>query len=166
MSIQAVAWAIEQQEVKDPRTRWVLVALANYAGAGGENAFPAIGRLARDTGLSERTVQRHIAILINASLIRPGNKAIVAAYVKREDRRPCIYDLLLPRGVTLTPRSDTGCQKRQNGVTDEQPRGVTVTPDPFRKPVIKPRSVLQNDPDSEKNFLDFLNELDGKVVKQ
>ena len=63
MSIQAVAWAIEQQQVKDPNSRLVLICLANYSGTSGRDAFPAVSTLCRDSGLSESTVRRHLGEL-------------------------------------------------------------------------------------------------------
>jgi len=131
MSVQAIAWAIEQQEVREPETQLVLMCLANYAAADGANAFPSIQRLTRDSRLSESTVRRQLQKLEKMSLIRRGNQAITAAFIVRADRRPTVYDLLMPRGVYGTPRE-------VNGVSAEASRGVkngltgcqSLTPDP------------------------------------
>ena len=151
MSVQAIAWAVEQQEVDDPLTQLVLMCLANYADAIGRNAFPAIGRLCRDTRLSESSVRRHLKKLESMALIVKGNKAVASAHVGRADRCPVIYDLIMDRGVTQTPRSLTGCQsltpREGHGVSGMTSRGVTeastgcqsLTPNP-KKSVREPKS--------------------------
>lgn len=160
MSIQAMAWAIEQQEVREPETQLVLMCLANYAGADGKNAFPSMLRLVRDTRLSESTVRRHLRKLETMSLIRRGNQAIVAAQIVRADRRPTVYDLVVSpvdksvdgmgeRGVSGTPREG-------NGVSAEASRGVktastgcqSLTPDPKRT-VRDPKSAITRDQKEE-----------------
>jgi DNA-binding transcriptional MocR family regulator len=40
--------------------KWVLIALAYHANDAGENAFPSVATLARETGLSVRTVHTHL----------------------------------------------------------------------------------------------------------
>src|SRR6185312_11905490 len=142
MSVQAMAWAIEQQEVREPETQLVLMCLANYAAADGANAFPSIQRLTRDSRLSESTVRRQLQKLEKMSLIRRGNQAITAAFIIRPDRRPTVYDLLMSRGVYGTPREP-------NGVSAEALRGVkngptgcqSLTPDPSLSGR-EPKSVL------------------------
>lgn len=146
MSIQAMSWALEQQIVVDPAARHVLLVLANYAGEAGRAAFPSTARLARETGLSERTVKRKLGCLRAAGVIKLGNQAIAAAHISRVDRRPTCYDLCLARGVTVTPRAeDAGCQWRHDGVTLATSRGVTVTPEPPPEPlVLRPLLPLQH----------------------
>ncbi|MEC4511796.1 helix-turn-helix domain-containing protein, partial [Klebsiella pneumoniae] len=60
MSVQAMTWAIEQQDVREPNARHVLLCLANYADADGKAAFPSTARLEADTGLSESTIRRKL----------------------------------------------------------------------------------------------------------
>lgn len=138
MSIQAVAWAIKQQEVKDPFCRFVLVCLANYAGENGQNAFPSIATLAKDTGLSDSTVRRKLQELEETGFITKGNQTIAAAHIDRADRRPVVYDINT-RGVTVIARS-------VNGVSAEAGRGVTEAPTGCQKQV---HGVSQLDTQSE-----------------
>ncbi len=152
MSIQAMAWAIEQQEVKEPETQLVLICLANYAGADGANAFPAISRLMRDTRLSERTVRRHLRKLEQLSLIRKGNQVIAAAHIGRADRRPTVYDIVLLRGVTDAPRSITGGHPGPNGGSQKvstgghgDPQSVNPNPSINRKSALKANSKTENE---------------------
>lgn len=138
MSIQAMAWAIEQQEVTDAHARHVLLCLANYADNHGKTAFPSTATLVRDTGMSESTIRRKLDALEQAGLIVKGNQKVVAAYIERGDRRPVCYDMAMKkRGVSVTGRDErgvtvtgTGCQPDANGVSAECERGVTVTPNP------------------------------------
>ena len=148
-----MAWAIEQQETRDPESRLVLICLANYASADGRNAFPAIDRLCRDTGLSESTVRRHLKKLIEAILIRRGNQAIAAAHIERADRRPVVYDVLIQRGVPVIPRGDergvTETPRDGDGVSKTDSRGVkqgatgcqALTPDPSSDPSLNRKSA-------------------------
>jgi Helix-turn-helix domain len=130
VSIQAMAWAIEQQEVKDPVTRLVLICLSNYASADGTSAFPSINRLMNDTGLSERSVRRRLRQLEKMIMIRLGSKAVVAAKIKRTDRHPRAYDILIPRGAPQTPRTNSRGQTDRSGGSNGPLRGVQQTPDP------------------------------------
>lgn len=153
MSIQAVAWAIEQQEVTEPNARLVLICLANCCGSPtGENAFPAISRLCRDTGLSESSVRRYLKRLEKAALIMKGNQAIAAAYIPRVGYRPTLYNLLM-RGVTQTPLA-------QGGVSNEPMRGVKqalsgvseLDTQSSLKSVRKPKSDLKTIPEVDEEI--------------
>ncbi|WP_063802645.1 helix-turn-helix domain-containing protein [Burkholderia cepacia] len=138
MSVQAMTWAIEQQDIRDATARHVLLCLANYADADGKAAFPSTSRLEADTGLSESTIRRKLDVLEELGLIQKGNQAIVAAYIDRGDRRPVCYDMVIKkRGVVVTPGDErgvtvtgTGCHGDGNGVSLTSERGVTVTPNP------------------------------------
>jgi hypothetical protein len=140
-----MAWAIEQQDVKDAHARHVLLCLANYADNNGKAAFPSTATLTEDTGMSESTIRRKLDMLEEIGLIVKGNQAVVAAYISRGDRRPVCYDMAMKkRPVTVTPRSErgvseepTGCQPAPHGVSAESERGVTVTPNPSLT-VLKP----------------------------
>lgn len=67
MSIQAVAWAIKVR-VGDPALKCLLIAISNYADEDGE-AFPSLERLAFDTEISKRTVQRKLIELQTMGLL-------------------------------------------------------------------------------------------------
>lgn len=95
MSWQASAWALKQQKTREPTQRFVLLCLANYAGADGRNAFPCLSTLVADTGFSERTIRRTLRQLEALGLLIRGNQAIAAAHIVRRDRRPVVYDLPL-----------------------------------------------------------------------
>ena len=73
--------------------KFVLVGLANHAGPDGTGAFPSVATLIRYTGLSERTVRSCLDRLAAVGVIRPCDPDIVAAWIKRADRRPKGWDL-------------------------------------------------------------------------
>lgn len=102
MSIEAISWALNKAPI--PRDRRdasslavVLVGLANHADPDGRNAFPSLATLARYTRLSERSIRYALRTLEDLGLIRGSDPEIVAAYVKRADRRPNGYDLAMHR---------------------------------------------------------------------
>ena len=137
MSVQAMAWALAQQEVTESHSRHVLLCLANYADQSGRAAFPAVSSLALDTGLAPRTVQYRLRELEAAGLIRRGNQAIAAAYITQRDRVPVCYDLDLARGAQDAPRAErgahddaTGCTPEQSGVHATTERGAQRAPNP------------------------------------
>lgn len=131
MSIQAMAWAIQQRDVTDASARHVLLCLANYADHEGRGAFPSVQRLADETGLSERSVQYKLGALEEAGAIVRGDQRMAEVYISRGDRRPVVYDIpAIARGAEVAPRSATGCKPRQNGVQMKTERGARVAPDP------------------------------------
>ena len=73
----------------------MLVGLANHAGPDGTGAFPSVATLVRYTGLSERTVRTCLDRLAAEGIISPCDPDIVAARIKRADRRPQGWDLNL-----------------------------------------------------------------------
>ena len=73
----------------------MLVGLANHAGPDGTAAFPSVATLVRYTGLSERTVRTGLDRLAADGIISPCDPDIVAARIKRADRRPQGWDLNL-----------------------------------------------------------------------
>ena len=129
-------WALEKAPI--PRDRRdassltiVLVGLANHADPTGGNAFPAVSTLVRYTRLSERSVQYALRTLEDLKLIRPSDPEIVAAYVKRADRRPKGWDLAIHSGEqTLHPADQHGVQTRPDGVQTTTSRGAVLAPEP------------------------------------
>jgi len=144
LSIQAYSWAIEHQEtVTDPSCQLVLMCLAYYAGVDGCNAFPSVARIARNSRLSERSVQRALKKLLELGIIEHGSRIVPAAHIARTDKRPQNYNIVL-RGDTQTPRKGNGVTHSRSGVTSTTERGDTVTPDPISDPSINRKSVFEN----------------------
>jgi Helix-turn-helix domain len=102
VSVEAISWALNLAPVPADRggqpssaCKFVLVGLANHAGPDGTGAFPSVATLVRYTGLSERTVRTCLDLLEAAAIISPCDPGIVAARIKRADRRPQGWDLSL-----------------------------------------------------------------------
>jgi hypothetical protein len=110
VSIEAIAWALNTAPIpthrRDASTlAAVLIGLANHADPDGHNAFPAVARLVRYTRLSERTVRTALHTLEQLGLITPSDPDILAAHIRRADRRPNGWDLALTAQPTPTPKS-------------------------------------------------------------
>jgi hypothetical protein len=102
VSVEAISWALNLAPVPADRggqpssaCKFVLVGLANHAGPDGTGAFPSVATLVRYTGLSERTVRTCLDRLEAAGIILPCDPDIVAARIKRADRRPQGWNLNL-----------------------------------------------------------------------
>jgi len=102
VSVEAISWALNLAPVPvgqggqpSSSCKFVLVGLANHAGPDGSGAFPSVATLVRYTGLSERTVRTCLDRLQAEGIISPCDPDIVAARIKRADRRPQGWDLNL-----------------------------------------------------------------------
>jgi Helix-turn-helix domain len=100
VSVEAISWALNLAPVPADRggqpssaCKFVLVGLANHAGPDGTGAFPSVATLVRYTGLSERTVRTCLDRLEAGGIISPCDADVVAARIKRADRRPQGWDL-------------------------------------------------------------------------
>jgi hypothetical protein len=102
VSVEAISWALNLAPVPADRggqpstaCKFVLVSLANHAGPHGTGAFPSVATLVRYTGLAERTVRTCLDRLAAEGIIAPCDPGIVAARIKRADRRPQGWDVNL-----------------------------------------------------------------------
>jgi Helix-turn-helix domain len=102
MSHAATTWALTWAPIPKPTSKGdaseaacaaVLVALADHAGPDGTGAFPAVDLLCMYTRLSERTVRKALDMLESFGTIAPCDPEVVAAKIKRADRRPNGWDL-------------------------------------------------------------------------
>jgi len=73
----------------------MLVGLAIHAGPDGTGAFPSVATPVRYTSLSERTVRTCLDRLEPEGIITPCTPGIIAARIKRADRRPQGWNLNL-----------------------------------------------------------------------
>lgn len=118
MSIQAVAWALKQNGGYGPK--FVLVALANYADDQGV-CWPSLKSLANDTGVSRRSIIRHLNNLCDRGLLS-----------KEARLRPdggCttnVYKLRMGGDNITSPGGDT----RDTGVVTHgvTPKGTSLEP--------------------------------------
>ncbi|GAB2999477.1 helix-turn-helix domain-containing protein [Saccharothrix stipae] len=159
MSIEAIGWALNDAPI--PRDRGdaaslaaVLIGLANHADPNGRHAFPSIEKLIHYTRLSERTVRSALRSLQALNLICPSDPAVIAAHIKRADRRPNGYDLALRpftepedthhHGLRALPPVDqhegqiTRLRPARNGFTRGSTRPRTVLNPPENRPSREP----------------------------
>ncbi|ELP67648.1 hypothetical protein STRTUCAR8_08592 [Streptomyces turgidiscabies Car8] len=95
MSLAPILWALKDAPVADSMERLVLVVLGEHAGgADGCTAFPSRDTIAALALADPKTVQRVIQRLVKRKLIAPGDQG--AAQYIRADRRPVVYDLMIP----------------------------------------------------------------------
>ena len=85
-----------------PSDKLVALALADHASADGTRAFPSKTRLAKMTGLSDRSVQRSLANLVEAGIIMVQKAA--------SQHRPTTYSFVLVRGDSVSPLAVQGRQ--------------------------------------------------------
>lgn len=125
MSIQAVAWALEFQDLPIDRrsgepsssAAFVLIGLANHAGPGGTDSFPSVETLQRYTKLSERSVRNALRALEEHGTIRPTPSPLVRnATIHDTRKRPRSYDIVpLLQGGKVCDESPV----RRGKVSDE-----------------------------------------------
>lgn len=147
MSVEAIAWALNDAAIPADRRdasslAIVLVGLANHSDPQGRNAFPAVATLVRYTRLSPRSVQYALRALEELRLIAPSDPEIVAAHLKRADRRPNGWDLAIHNSIhrvvhnhgsgaqTLHPEPADGVQARPGGVQTTTSRGASTAHEP------------------------------------
>ena len=104
MSVQALSWVFEQcPESVGPQPRLVLMSIANHAGPRGENSYPSVATIARETGMNPRQVQRWTAWLVTEGLLEVAVQGAGDDRI-RPDRRPNKYTIVpLHRGVSPAP---------------------------------------------------------------
>ena len=108
----------------------MLVGLVNHAGPDGTAAFPSVATLVRYTGLSERTVRTCLDRLEAAGIIAPCDPDIVAARIKRADRRPQGWDLnpsLVRTTWTPPPSPSLSISSRRWAPGSPRPRNRALT---------------------------------------
>jgi hypothetical protein len=133
MSVKAIAWVLEQQELKGSQ-KLVMIALADRCNESGM-CWPSVERIARAASLSKRSAQR-----VLGDLEKDG-------WITRELRahhQTSRYWVHFDRGANLSPLKTEGCHLVQSGVTNEVVRGdIALSPKPsrtVREPSVPPYS--------------------------
>lgn len=109
MSFEAVLWATSDAPISDVNEFAVLVMLAEKADSDGCNTFPSRATIAARTKIDPRTILRCLQRLEERRLIGRGDQR-AAEYI-RADRRPTVYDLLIP--YTWFPNIERTNKERQ-----------------------------------------------------
>lgn len=135
MSWQAKAWAERkaQDYELEPMTRWVFSSLGNFANPDGENIFPSLATLEQVTGLSERTIRRHIKKLIAVGLLDYGDQSVVTDNPRfRNDQLPKVYRFVFVP-ATQVDTSKVGQLPKKRRPWSRKPKPApapTPAPDP------------------------------------
>ncbi|MFJ7209783.1 hypothetical protein ACIQWR_40430 [Streptomyces sp. NPDC098789] len=97
MSLEAMVWVLSgDAPVSDVNEYAVLGAMADKADSDGCGSWLAKETIATRVHVSEETVKRCWRNMLRRGLIAKGDQALVRHY--RADRRPVVYDLLIPYG--------------------------------------------------------------------
>lgn len=145
-----MTWVLEQcPEHVPPQARLVLISIANHANAQGENAWPAIGTIGRETGLSPDQARRWVRWLEKDGLVKVRANA-GGTVDTRSDRRPNLYSL--PKmgrgGADATPSSNGVASTPSRGGTDAANDLAPMQGEPSLEPSIE-REVADEVVDDE-----------------
>jgi hypothetical protein len=103
MSLRSIIWAFDQQ-IFPSSNKFVLVALANYAGDTGQS-FPDIWSLCEMTGQDVKTVRKALSKLVEDGVIRDtGNRTGPTGQI-RVYQFPEVASLRRPKTVSFDPES-------------------------------------------------------------
>ena len=108
-----------------PLTKYVGMVLAQYANSDGTNAFPSVAKLARVTGLSERSVRNALSDMRSTGLI----KRVQKGGLRGTQAIPDVHCLVIPadlleRVELLTPGEDEPPNRQEVPVGDGPNRHV------------------------------------------
>jgi hypothetical protein len=152
VSLDPILWALKDATVADSLERLVLVVLAEHAGsADGCTAFPSRDTISSLVLADPKTVQRVIQRLIKRRLIARGDQS-AARYI-RADRRPVVYDLLIPYSWFPNPERMNE-ERRKRGLTPLTPKDrpdIVLAPSRARRKdlgVPRPKKVERGDSQS------------------
>lgn len=158
MSIDATRWAWTAP-VKNSSQRLVLLSLADRAGEH-HTAWPSIDRLAKDTALNEKTVQKVILELINLDLVKdtgertgPTKRVRVLKLNGVKGREECTQNwdnsiakkAIKPNPNTPENGSVKQSQKRNDSNSGNNPESGTLN-DPKNGILNDPNIGVQNQP--------------------
>jgi hypothetical protein len=136
VSIEALS-AVLSLNVGDSTRKLILIGLANHAHRDGTAAYAGIETLAAYANCSVRTVQRHVAKLVEDGFIREGDQSVIDARIPAR-YRPISYEVAMTEATAQTwalNRSDEGRRQiaaahgRRGGSASTQViRGDNLTP--------------------------------------
>jgi len=114
MSIQAVAWALDQ-DIRDPHEKLILISLANHADHSTGFCYPPMKMIAKEASCDRRTVIRKLPSLADSGYIR------IIPDRQGKQRLAHYYQLLMPG---CDPQSQPP-PKKQSGFAAKQRPIVT-----------------------------------------
>ena len=116
MSVEAFARVLSVRVGQSTR-KLVLMAYANHAHKDGRNTWCSVDTVAEYAECDERTVQRHIAKLLEGGFMREGDQSVPRQVsTKPGEQLPIVYDIAMDDDTMSAWRSvydpDAGCRAR------------------------------------------------------
>lgn len=113
MSSTALMWAAGIAPVADVQEYAVLIRMADEADESGCGVYLATATIADDIKVSEKTVQRRLDAMLDRKLIGLGDQSLARRI--RADRRPVVYDLLIP-AIRFSDLAKTNKRRAEKGL--------------------------------------------------
>ena len=129
MSIQALGWAFDQKEISSGK-KFVLIALANYAGDTGL-AYPSVHTICELTQQHDETVRKALADLVTEKVIKDTGKRVGATQQVKVYRLPEeTWKTKTPENRSLTEGAVKASRKpRQRPGKDPEKAGANLKPE-------------------------------------
>ena len=144
MSIQALGWAFDQKEISSGK-KFVLIALANYAGDTGL-AYPSVHTICELTQQHDETVRKALADLVTEKVIKDTGKRVGATQQVKVYRLPeATWKMKTPENRSLT-EGDVKAPRKPRQRPGKDPRKPRQRPgkDPEKAgAILKPETVNQ-----------------------
>ena len=122
--VQNLAWKVEGLK---PSTKFVLIALCDYANKQKFTAWPSHNSIAKRTGLSVSSVQRAIKSLCDLGLLSYRNR-----YDEKGNKQTNLYQINFNRLYELTCTTDNVVRMAPPPIHDDRRGIVTVTDKPLQ----------------------------------
>jgi hypothetical protein len=161
-------WAATVAPTADVQEYAILVRMADEADEAGCGVWLATSTIAGDVNVSEKTAQRRLDAMLSRKLIGLGDQRLVAHI--RADRRPVVYDLLIP-AACFADLAKTNARRAAKGLPLLTPESRPVQDPPSdehrrarRSDIGKPRTrKLVDNPDGGREA-DEQAEEDGGTI--
>jgi len=139
MSVEALS-AVLSFNVGDSTRKLILIGLANHAHRDGTAAYAGIETLAAYANCSGRTVQRHIAKLVEDGFIREGDQSVIDPRIPAR-YRPISYEVAMTEATAQTWALDQGHEGRRQVAAAHGRRGGVASPQVSRGDNLTPLSA-------------------------
>src|SRR4029453_13423698 len=142
MSVEAMAWVLNEADLVDATEAMVLIGIANHAGHDGTGARAGQAILAKYARCSDRTVRRKLLDLEARGVIRRGDQTR-ARHIPA-NVRPVVWDLVMDGQRVRTPEAGqnvrTDTQSAEDGHTVQIAR-TRMSDKPLEEPLEEPEEL-------------------------
>src|ERR1051325_1690249 len=138
MSIRVMTWVLDEAPTSDVYEVLVLLTLADHANDDGTGCWPSMRKIALRARCSERKARYVLRDLERKGMICGGDQRLTQHH--RPDRRPTVYNLVLPRGAQRAGRDESGGHDGpERGAQQGVNGGHSHAPEPSFEPSITVR---------------------------